>query len=103
VLGAKAPGNESQVRAKRSKAVGRWTLPDQSKADAEMWRWLNFAYGKKIPVIFKWDPLDDLSYEQNTFVYGRMQLRTGGAIVYSHATASVPGGLYDVEVGIKEV
>lgn len=95
--------NESQARPKRSKAVGQWNLPDQSKADAEMWRWLNYAYGKKIPVIFKWDPLDGLLYEQNTFVYGRMQWRSGGAITYAHATANVPGGLYDVQVGIKEL
>jgi hypothetical protein len=94
---------ETIVRPKRSKAVGRWTFPDQTQADAEMWRYLNFAYGSKIPVIFKWDPLDTTSYQQNRFVYGFMQWRSGGAITYSQATANTPGGLYDVEVGIKEL
>jgi hypothetical protein len=95
--------NETIVRPKRSKIVGRFNLPDQNQVDAEMWRHLNYAYGHKIPVIFKWDPLDTNLYQQGRFIYGYMQFRSGGAITYSRATANTSGGLYDVEVGIKEV
>lgn len=94
---------ETIVRPKRSKAVGRFLLPNQTREDAEVWRHLNYVYGSKIPVIFKWDPLDTLLYQQGRLIYGFMSFRSGGAVIYSHATGNTPGGLHDVEVSIREV
>lgn len=86
---------ETIVRPKRSKMTGNWVFPYQSEADTMQWDYLMRTFGKKIPLVFKWEPRDNAIYQQQTLFYGFAQW---GNITYVHAH-----GMWTVEVGMKEL
>ena len=90
--------SETLVRPKRGRNVGSWSFPKQSVADAfGSWMPIHRVYGSKIPIVCKWDPIIS-GYEQFLIYYGYAQWRDNGPFTFSNGA-----GLYDVEMGIREV
>jgi hypothetical protein len=86
---------ETIVRAKRSRMTGTWTFPYQSEASVEVWDYLIRAFGKKIPLVFKWEPRVNPLLQQQGLYYGFVEW---GDMVFRHAH-----GLWDVQVSIREL
>lgn len=88
---------EAIVRAKRSYKTLSGTFPRQGNTDAMRFFQTNYIYGRKIPVVAKWDPYTS-GLEQAFIIYGHIQWPNGGPLTHVHGDP-----LWDVEFAIEEV